>query len=142
MVHHTRWCAVLVHRVVQAALPYVDVLSFQCFGRVGNIATKMQRWAGFADKPILLADAAGHIRAHGDTKWPPTADRLHDTDHYRQVMDALWDIPQCVGYHLCGAYIKNNARKYGFRDHANNQINETVAGVRAVNAEMQRRQNR
>ncbi len=41
---------------------------------------------------------------------------------------------------LCGAYIKNAARKYGFRDHANNQINETVAGIRTVNIEMQRRQ--
>ena len=51
------------------------------------------------------------------------------------------DIPQCVGYHLCGAYLKNNARKYGLRDRANNQINETVAGIRAVNTEMQRRQN-
>ena len=55
-------------------------------------------------------------------------------------MDALWDIAQCVGYHLCGAYLKNNARRYGLRDRANNQINETVAGIRAVNTEMQRRQ--
>ena len=92
------------------------------------------------------------VHTSPDTKWrgslvdpellEPAADRLHDADHYRQVMDALWDIPQCVGYHLCGAYIKNNARKYGFRDHKNNQINETVAGIRAVNTEMQRRQNR
>ena len=134
--------AVLPEEVVRAALPYVDVLSFQCFGTVENIATKMRHWADFADKPVLLADAAGHIRSHGDTSWPPTADRLHDTEHYHQVMDALWDIPQCVGYHLCGAYIKNNARRYGFRNHANNQINETVAGIRAVNTEMQRRQNR
>ena len=127
--------------MVGAALPYVDVLSFQCFGAVENIATKMGGWADFADRPVLLADAAGHICAHDDTSWPPSADRLQDTDHYAQVMDALWDIPQCVGYHLCGAYLKNNARKYGFRDQANNQIDETVAGIRAVNTEMQRRQN-
>jgi hypothetical protein len=56
------------------------------------------------------------------------------------VMEALWAIPQCVGYHLCGAYLKNNARKYGFRDRANYQINETVEGIRTVNSEMQRRQ--
>ena len=131
----------LPEEVVHAALPYVDVFSFQCFGTVENIATKMRCWADFADQPVLLADAAGHIRAHGDTSWPPTADRLHDTDHYRQVMDALWDIPQCVGYHLCGAYLKNNARRCGFRERANNQINEMVAGIRAVNTEMHRRQN-
>ena len=131
----------LPEEVVQAALPYIDVLSFQCFGTVGNIVTKMQHWVGFADRPVLLADAAGFMRAHGDTSWPSTADRLHDIDHYHQVMDTLWDIPQCVGYHLCGAYIRNNARKYGFRDPANNQINETVAGIRAINTEMQQRQN-
>ena len=51
-----------------------------------------------------------------------------------------WEIPQSVGYHLCGAYLKNNARRYGLRDRANKQINETVAGIRAVNTEMQRRQ--
>ncbi len=67
--------------VAHAALPYVDVLSFQCFGTVENITTKIRHWADFADKPVLLADAAGHIRAHGDTGWPPTADRLHDVTH-------------------------------------------------------------
>jgi hypothetical protein len=116
------------------------VLSFQCFGSVKNIATKIRRWADFADRPVLLADAAAHVCAHDDVCWPPSADRLQDTDHYGQVMEALWAIPQCVGYHLCGAYLKNNARKYGFRDRANYQINETVEGIRTVNTEMQRRQ--
>ena len=56
-------------------------------------------------------------------------------------MDALWEIPQCVGYHLCGAHIRNNARRCGFRDQTNTEILETVAGIRAVNTEIQRRQN-
>lgn len=55
-------------------------------------------------------------------------------------METLWEIEQCVGCHLCGAYIKNHARRYGFRDQANWPIEETVAGIRAVNTEMQRRQ--
>lgn len=131
--------AALPEEVVRAALPYVDVLSFQCFGPVENIATKMRRWADFAGRPVLLADAAGHVRAHGDKGWPPSADRTHDTGHYRRVMDALWEIPQCVGYHLCGAYLRNNARRCGFRDRANSPISETVDGIRAVNAEMLRR---
>jgi len=129
----------LPEEVVRAALPYVDVLSFQCFGPVDNIASKMRHWADFADRPVLLADAAGHIRVHGDTSWPPTADRNHDADHYCRVMGALWDIPQCVGYHLCGAHIRNNTRRCGFRDRANNPIPETIDGIRAVNAEMRER---
>jgi hypothetical protein len=88
---------------------------------------------------VLLADAAGHIRAHSDTGWPPTADRDHDADHYRRVMDALWNIPQCVGYHLCGAHIRNNARRCGFRDRTNKPIPETVDGIRAVNVWIQER---
>ena len=133
--------AALPEEVVRTALPYVDVLSFQCFGTMDNIATKMGRWAEFADQPVLLADAAGWTCAHGDKGWPPKAERNHDAEHYRGVMDALWEIPQCVGYHLCGAHIRNNARRCGFRDQTNTEILETVAGIRAVNTEMQRRQN-
>ena len=62
----------LPEEVVRAALPYVDVFSFQCFGPVDNIATRMRQWADFVDRPVLLADAAGHIRAHDDTGWPAT----------------------------------------------------------------------
>jgi len=131
--------APLPEEVVRAALRYVDVLSFQCFGSVENILGKMRRWAEFADKPVLLADAAGHVHAPHDSAWPPSADRVHDVEHYRQVMEGLWRIPQCVGYHLCGAYIKNNVRRCGFRDHTNAPMQETIDGVRAVNEEQQRR---
>jgi len=136
-----RWEAnrALPEEVVRAALPYVDVLSFQCFGEVDNIASKMRGWADFANRPVLLADAAGWSCAHGDVGWPPQADRNQDAVHYRGVMDALWDIPQSVGYHLCGAHIRNNARRYGFRDRANRPIPETIDGIRAVNAEVQKR---
>jgi hypothetical protein len=65
------------------------------------------------------------------------ANRNHDADHYRRVMEGLWELSGCVGYHLCGAYIRNNARRCGFRDHENNPIPETVDGIRAVNMEMQ-----
>jgi hypothetical protein len=105
---------------------------------VDNIAAKMRRWAAFADRPVLLADAAGWVSAHGDTGWPPATDRHHDANHYRRVMEALWDIPQGVGYHLCGAHIRNNARRYGFRDRANRLLPETVDGIRAVNVDLQK----
>jgi len=131
--------ATLPDEVVRAALPYVDVLGFQCFGTVEHIASKIRHWADFAQCPVLLADAAGWTCKPGDDGWPPRADRHHDAEHYRAVMDELWQIPQCVGYHLCGAHIRNNARRYGFRDHANNTIAETVDGIRAVNESMRAR---
>jgi hypothetical protein len=129
----------LPEEVVRAALPYVDVMSFQCFGTVENIAAKMKRWAAFTGRPVLLADAAGFTQTPGDTGWPPKADRNHDADHYQGVMDALWEIPESVGYHLCGAHIRNNARRYGFRDRQNELIPDTVNGIRAVNVEIQKR---
>jgi hypothetical protein len=136
-----RWEAnrTLPKEVVRAALPYIDVLSFQCFGTVENITRKMRYWANFADRPVLLADAAGFIHTANDAGWPPTRNRNHDANHYRQVMDVLWDIPQSVGYHLCGAHIRNNARRYGFRDRENKLIPETVNGIREVNAEIKKR---
>jgi hypothetical protein len=129
----------LPDEVVRAALPYVDVLSFQCFGSPENIATKIRHWADFAGKPVLLADAAGWTCKEGDVGWPPKANRNQDAKHYREVMDALWSIPECVGYHLCGAHIRNNARRYGFRSSKNKEIPETVDGISVVNQEMQRR---
>jgi hypothetical protein len=106
---------------------------------VENIAEEMRRRAAFADRPVLLAGAAGYICAQDDTGWPPTADGNHDVDHYSRVMDVLWNTPQSVGYHLCGAHIRNNARRHGFRDRANRLIPETVDGIQAVNADIQRR---
>ena len=136
-----RWEAnrTLPEEVVRAALPYIDVLSFQCFGTVENISGKIRQWADFADRPVLLADAAGFVHKHGDTGWPPADDRTHDATHYKGVMDALWKVPQSVGYHLCGAHIRNNARRYGFRDRVNKLIPETVDGIRAVNDDMHSR---
>ena len=134
-----RWEAnrALPEEVILAALPYVDVLSFQCFGSPANIESKMRRWARLTQRPVLLADAAGWKAGPDDLDgWPPSADRNHDAEHYRRVMDALLKIPQCVGYHLCGAHIRNNARRYGFRDEHNRLVPETAEGIRTVNDEV------
>lgn len=80
--------------------------------------------------------AAGFVRTPDDVGWPPAQDRIHDTEHYHAVVEALWNIPQCVGYHLCGAYLRNNAQCYGFRDRRNILIPETVNGINTVNARM------
>ena len=54
-----------------------------------SIRDNGERYEALVPDTLDLAERAGHIRAHGDISWPPTADRMHDTDHYRQVDSAL-----------------------------------------------------
>ena len=50
----------------------------------------------------------------------------------RYAVNRLLDLPSCVGYHLCGAYLKNNARRYGFRD-ARNRLEPHVEAMTRAN---------
>ena len=118
--------------VLQAAMPYVDIFSFQCFGSVENIAQKMSYWGNFLKKPVLLADSMiSAVENHG---WPPKQDLLQDDIQYGDVMKELRKIPEAMGFHLCGAYIKNNARRYGLLDIHEN-LEETTEGIKKVNIE-------
>jgi len=49
-------------------------------------------------------------------------------------MHALRKIPECLGFHLCGAYIKNNARRYGLLD-LHDREEPTTQGIKQVNME-------
>ncbi|RLD75544.1 MAG: agarase [Bacteroidetes bacterium] len=118
--------------VLRAAMPYVDIFSFQCFGSVENIAKKMAYWGNYLKKPVLLADSMiSAVENHG---WPPKQDLLQDDIQYGEVMKELRKIPECMGFHLCGAYIKNNARRYGLLDIHEN-LEETTEGIKKVNIE-------
>lgn len=123
--------APLPEEVVRAALPFVDVLSFQCFSPPAEIESTLRRWADLSGKPVLLADAAHWAKA-SNSGWPPKSDRAHDPVLYAETLKRLLDIPACVGYHLCGAYLKNNARRYGFRD-ARNRVEPYVADMARAN---------
>ncbi|MHC4798201.1 MAG: hypothetical protein ACYTF1_16330, partial [Planctomycetota bacterium] len=37
-------------------------------------------------------------------------------DTYSQKIKTLRELPCCVGWHLCGAYLRNHARKAGVRN--------------------------
>lgn len=117
--------------VISAALPYVDVFSFQCFGTPENIKLKLEKWANFTKKPVLLADHAVWLQPHSPG-WPPQEDRHIDPEIYEQTLQTLLDIPNCVGYHLCGAYLRNNARKYGLKD-ATDELDISTDSIKAVN---------
>jgi hypothetical protein len=118
--------------VLKAAMPYVDIFSFQCFGSVENISKKMSYWANYLKKPVLLADSMiSAVENHG---WPPKQDLLQDDIQYGEVMNELRKIPECMGFHLCGAYIKNNARRYGLLD-MHDELEPTTIGIKDVNVE-------
>ena len=121
--------------ILKAAAPYVDVFGFQCFGASENVIRKMTDFAKRTGKPILVADSAHHC-AHHDPHWPARKDREHDGEEYRRTLMGLRRIPECIGYHLCGAYLRNGVRRSGLRDRCGDET-VSAAAVRAVNHDMQ-----
>jgi hypothetical protein len=122
--------APLPDEVVKAALPYVDVLSFQCFGGADVVQEKLGYWAERFDKPLLLADNANWRKGS-----PPQHGSYQNPVAYGQVMKTLREMSNCIGYHLCGAYIRNRVRRYGLRDGRNAIDLEAADGIRKVNEE-------
>lgn len=99
----------IADEVIQAALPYVDVLSFQHFAPADKVAANLTHWHQKTGKPVLLADHAIQIR---DTD----GSGRHDGAGYAKTLATLRETPGCVGLHLCGAYLRNETRKRGLRD--------------------------
>ena len=127
--------APLPDEVVRAAMPYVDVLSFQCFGGAQIVNDKLGYWAKFSGKPILLADSA--VRKKPSSSGGSLNSNQHqDPQAYADVMRVLQRMPQCIGFHLCGAYICNRVRRAGLRDEQNRIDTEAVEGIARVNEEM------
>ena len=109
--------APLPMEVVNAAIPYVDVLSFQDFN---NPVKHLEEWHKKTGKPVLLADAAGvRVKATGFFK-------SNNGPWYAETLEALQQNPGCIGFHLCGAYQRNKARKRGLLDEMENPDEEHV----------------
>ncbi len=121
--------APLPMEVVEAAKPYVDVLSFQQFGKPPKVKSDFEKWREAAGMPILLADGAAAIR--GENGYA-----RHDGAGYRETMGVLRENPACIGYHLCGAYVANRVRRRGLMDERERVDGEGVRAIRAANREM------
>lgn len=121
--------APIAGEVVRAALPFVDVLSFQHFGPPVKVRTDLNRWYEFSGKPVLLADNAQQLAGPGNTK-------RHDPKGYAEMLLALREVKGCVGFHLCGAYLRNNVRKRGLRDMSERPDGEAIAGITVANRQM------
>ncbi|MBK1875228.1 twin-arginine translocation signal domain-containing protein [Pelagicoccus mobilis] len=111
--------------VVNAALPYVDVLSFQDFN---NPIKNLDDWHKKTGKPVLLADSA-KIKWHTE----PGEFTPNDGTWYADTLEALFQNPGCIGFHLCGAYQRNKARRYGLLDELENPDTEQVDPMKAAN---------
>ena len=116
--------AFLPEEVLQAAAPYIDVLSFQYFSDGEVISTDFVRWHEQAGLPVLLADAC-----------VPRAKGADAAERYEPMMRALRETPCCVGWHYCGAYLENTARNRGLRDRRDREDTALVEAMSRVNAE-------
>ncbi|GAB6165816.1 agarase [Thermostilla marina] len=117
--------------IIESAIPYVDVLSFQDFR---DPVSHLADWHEKTGKPVLLADAA---RINWQTN--PGEYTRNDGRWYAQTLSRLFETPGCVGFHLCGAYQRNRARRYGLLDEQENLDSENVSLIRQANEEIARR---
>ena len=111
--------------VINAAIPYVDVLSFQDFR---DPVTHLDEWYKKTGKPVLLADTA-------KIKWltEPGEFTRNNGQWYAETVAQLHKNPGCIGFHLCGAYQRNKARRYGLLDEAENPDLENVEMIKSAN---------
>jgi hypothetical protein len=116
----------IAEEVVRAALPYVDVLSFQHFKQPDEVSANLRKWHDLTGKPVLLADQCVSIRQ-------PDGVQLHDGAGYTATLAALRDLPGCVGYHLCGAYLRNTARNRALRAADETPDTAALAAITAAN---------
>jgi len=117
--------APIAEEVVDAALPYVDILSFQDFR---DPVSHLEDWHKKTGKPVLLADAA-------KMKWQtqPGEFTRNNGQWYADTIAQLFENLGCIGFHLCGAYQRNKARRYGLLDELEKPDQENVALIQAAN---------
>ncbi len=118
----------IADEVIDAALPFVDVLSFQHFSTPDKVAANLMHWHEKTRKPVLLADHAAVFRH-------PDGSGEHDGAGYAKMLETLRGLPGCVGYHLCGAYLRNEARKRALRDAAERTDEAAVSAIASANRE-------
>jgi hypothetical protein len=109
--------------VVEAARPWVDVLSFQDFKAP---VEQLRRWHESTGMPVLWADGAKGIPAEGG--W-----LRNDGAWWAAQLAGLRENPGCVGAHLCGAYLRNGARRRGLRDELERPDEQNIARIREAN---------
>lgn len=114
--------------LIEAALPFIDVLSFQDFK---DPIKHLNEWHRKTGKPVLLADASSNTPGEDDF-------RRNDGKWYSETLDGLFENPGCIGFHLCGAYQRNKARRRGLLDEMERPDLESVRPIQAANEKVNR----
>jgi hypothetical protein len=130
--------APIAMEVIDAAMPYVDVFSFQDFR---NPTLHMKEWYEKTGKPVLLADGAGISKGEETYKYPHGEGAFKRTNGkwYSEQIEALYNNPGCVGFHLCGAYQRNKARARGLLDEHEHPDTENVEIIQKTNMKINAR---
>ncbi|MEM6366368.1 MAG: twin-arginine translocation signal domain-containing protein [Planctomycetota bacterium] len=116
--------APIAMEVIDASVPYVDVLSFQDFQ---DPVLHLDQWHRQTGKPVLLADAAG-VNFRSDEFFKP-----NNGAWYAKTLGKLFENPGCVGFHLCGAYQRNKSRRRGLLDEMENPDRQHLDQMTAAN---------
>ena len=118
----------IADQVMEAAKPFVDVFCFQDFSKPEVAARNLALWHQKTGKPVLLADYAVTVKASD-------GDQHHSGAGYAEMLRRLRELPGCVGAHLCGAYLRNEARKRALRDASERPDEEALRGIVQANRE-------
>jgi hypothetical protein len=116
--------------IVNAARSFIDVLSFQDFREP---VQRLDQWHKQTGMPVLLADAAKVDRSS------TTPFFVNNGQWYADTLAALYRNRGCIGFHLCGAYQRNKARRRGLLDEMENPDHEQVSLIAAANRQVQQR---
>ncbi len=116
--------AAIAMEVIHAAKPYVDVLSFQDFR---DPVKHLDEWHKKTGKPVLLADAAG-VNFQSSKYFKP-----NNGVWYAKTLSGLFENPGCIGFHLCGAYQRNKARRRGLLDELEKPDQKHINQMTAAN---------
>ena len=116
--------ASIAMEVINAAKPYVDVLSFQDFR---DPVKHLDEWHRKTGKPVLLADAAGVNFQSSDFF------KTNNGAWYAKTLSGLFENSGCIGFHLCGAYQRNKARRRGLLDEMERADQKNVDQMTAAN---------
>jgi hypothetical protein len=110
--------------VVESALPYIDVMSFQDFR---DPIKHLADWHKKTGKPVLLADAAGLVHK-SQAEFKP-----NNGSWYAKTLADLYKSEGCIGFHLCGAYQRNKSRRRGLLDELENPDAKEVNLMKIAN---------
>ena len=125
--------ASIAMEVINAAKPYVDVISFQDFR---DPVKHLDEWHRKTDKPVLLADAAG-VNFQSSEFFKP-----NNGAWYAKTLSGLFENPGCIGFHLCGAYQRNKARRRGLLDELERADQQHIDQMTTANQQITRKMTR